>query len=181
MPSTLWCSSLLPHCQQGAFFFRVERMKRLWHDFSNSSSPGNKTWTRCESISLNYLPSGRNSRCHTNLLCREVGRVKRSGKFWCEIKIVCIRKNILPNHGIMWEAIERPRKSLPWSWTLYRLGMISWLGIFAFRLVSWALNDSSSFCRVWTWVAWAWSISFLSALCSFVLTLLLELPLVGKA
>jgi hypothetical protein len=28
---------------------------------------------------------------------------------------VRIWKNIFPNHGIMWEAIEWPRRSLPWS------------------------------------------------------------------
>jgi hypothetical protein len=66
-PSSLWCSSLLPPCQQGAFFFRVEKTKRLWHDCSSSSSLGNRTWTKCKSISLNYLPSGKNFRCHTNL------------------------------------------------------------------------------------------------------------------
>jgi hypothetical protein len=92
-------------------------------DYSNSSSPINKTWSICESISLNYLPSGRNSRCHTSLLCHEIGRAKRSSKFWCEIRIVFTENNILPNHGIMWEAIEWPKRSLSWSWTLYRLGM----------------------------------------------------------
>jgi hypothetical protein len=80
-PSNLWCSSLLPPRQQGAFFFHVERMKRLWHDCLNSSSPGNRTWTRCESISLNYLPSGRNFGCHTRFLCHKVRRAERSGKF----------------------------------------------------------------------------------------------------
>ncbi len=106
---------------------------------------------------------------------------KKNGKFWCEIKIVCTRKNIFPNHGIMWEAIEQPRRSFPWSWTLYRLGMTNWLGRLIFRLANWAFNDLSSFCRVWTWVTWAWNTSLLSALCSFFLTFLLELPLVGKA
>ncbi len=131
-PSNLWCSSILPSCQQGEFLFRVERTKRLWHDYSSSSSPGNKTWTRCESINLNYLPSGINSGCHTSLLCHEVKGAKRSSKFWCEIWIVCIKKNILPNHGIVWEAIERPRRSFSWSWTMYRLGMISWMRRLAF-------------------------------------------------
>jgi hypothetical protein len=79
--SNLWCSSLLPLCQQGVFLFRVERTKRLWHDCSSSSSLGNRTWTRCESISLNYLPSAKNSRCHTSLLCHEVGKAKRSNKY----------------------------------------------------------------------------------------------------
>jgi hypothetical protein len=55
------------------------------------------------------------SGCHINLLCCEIKRAKRSGKFWCETIIVCTRKNILPNHGIMWKAIERPRRSLMWS------------------------------------------------------------------
>jgi hypothetical protein len=114
-PSSLWCSSLLPHRQQGAFFFHVERMKRLWHDYSSSFSLGNRIWTKCESISLNYLPSGKNFRCHTRLLCREIGKVKRNGKFWCEIRIVCIGNNILPNHGIVWEPIERSKRSFPWS------------------------------------------------------------------
>jgi hypothetical protein len=113
-------------------FFCVERTKILWHDCSSSSSPSNKTWTRCESIGLNYLLSGRNSKCHTSFLCRKVGRAKRSGKFWCETKIMCTRKNIFPNHGIVREAIEWPKRSFPWSWTLYRLGMISWLGRLAF-------------------------------------------------
>jgi hypothetical protein len=131
-PSSFWCSSFLPLCQQGVFFFCVERTKRLWHDCSSSFSPGNRTWTKCESISLNYLPSGRNSRCYTSLLSRKVGSAKRSRKFWCKTKIVCTRKHILPNHGIMWEAIERPKRSLPWSWTLYRLGTTSWLGRLAF-------------------------------------------------
>jgi hypothetical protein len=124
-PNCLWCNTLLPPCQQSVFFFRDNKMKRLWHDSSSFSSPGNKTWTKCESINLNYLPSGRNSRCHTSLLCHEVGRAKRNGKFWCEIKIVCIAKNIFPNHGIVWEAIEWPRRSFPWSWTLYKLG-VTW-------------------------------------------------------
>jgi hypothetical protein len=130
--NSLWCSSFLPPHQQGAFFFRVERMKRLWHDCLSSSSPGNRNWTRCESINLNYLPSGRNSGCHTSLLCCDIGRAKRSSKFWCETTIVYTRKNILPNHGIVWEAIERPRRSLSWSWTLYMLGMTSLLGGLAF-------------------------------------------------
>jgi hypothetical protein len=78
---SLWCSSLLPPHQQGAFFFHVERMKRLWHDCLSSSSPGNRTWTRCKSISLNYLHNGRNSRCHISLLCCKVKMTKRSGKF----------------------------------------------------------------------------------------------------
>jgi hypothetical protein len=123
----LWCRSLLPPCQQSAFIFRVKRTKRLWHDYLSSSSPNNRTWTRCKSISLNYLPSGKNFGCHTSFLCREVERAKRSGKFWCETRIMCIGKNILPNHGIVWKAIERPRRSLSWSWTLYMLRMISWL------------------------------------------------------
>ncbi len=130
--SSLWCSSLLPLRQQGVFLFRVERTKRLWHDSLNSFSPSNRTWTRCKSISLNYLPSGRNFGCHSSLLCCDVGRAKRSNKFWCETIIVCTRKNIFPNHGIVWKAIERPRRSFPWSWTLYRLGMTSWLGRLAF-------------------------------------------------
>jgi len=179
--NNLWCSSLLPPCQQGAFFFHVERMKRLWHDYSSSSSLGNKTWTRCESICLNYLPNGRNSRCHTSFLCRNIGRATRSNKFWCATRIVWSGKNILPNHGIVWKAIERPRRSLSWSWTLYRLGMTSWLEGLAFQIASWALNDSSSFCKVWTWIAWAWITCLLSALWSFFLAFLLELPLVGKA
>jgi hypothetical protein len=28
---------------------------------------------------------------------------------------MCIGNNILPNHGIVWEAIGQPRKSLPQS------------------------------------------------------------------
>jgi hypothetical protein len=152
--NSLWCSSFLPLRQQGAFFFCVERTKRLWHDCSSSSNPGNRI---CESINLNYSPSGRNFGCHTSLLCRDIGRAKRSNKFWCETRIVCSGKNIFPNHGIEWEAIERPRRSLSWSWTLYRLGMTSWLGGLAFWLASWALNDLSSFYRVWTWIAWAWT------------------------
>ncbi len=131
-PNSLWCSSLLPPHQQGAFFFRVERTKRLWHDCSNSFSLGNRTWTKCESISLNYLPSGKNFGCHISLLCCKVGRAKRNGKFWFVTRIVCIRKNIFPNHGIMWKAIECPRRSLLWSWILYRLGMTSWLGRLTF-------------------------------------------------
>jgi hypothetical protein len=95
--------SFPPH-QQGVFFFRVERMKRLWHDCSSSSNPSNRTWTRCKSISLNYLPNGKNSRCHISLLCCDIRRAKRSSKFWCETTIVCTGKNILPNHGIVWEA-----------------------------------------------------------------------------
>jgi hypothetical protein len=130
-PNSL-CNSVLPLCQQGAFFFHVERTKILWHDCSNSSNLGNMTWTRCESISLNYLPSGRNFGCHTNLLCHNVGRAKKSSKLWCETKIMCTKKNIFSNHGIMWEAIEWPRRSFLWSWILYRLGMTSWLGRFAF-------------------------------------------------
>jgi len=131
-PNSLWCSNLLPPHQQGVFFFRVEKTKRLWHDYSSSSSPSNRTWTRCESISLNYLLSDRNFGCHTSLLCRDIGRAKRSSKLWCETRIVWNEKNILPNHGIVWEAIERPRRSLSWSWTLYRLGMTNWLGGLAF-------------------------------------------------
>ncbi len=117
-PNSLWCSSLLPPRQQGAFFFHVERTKRLWHDCSSSSSPGNRTWTRCESISLNYLPSGRNSSSHTSFLCRDIGRAERSRKFLCETRVVWSGKNILPNHGIVWKAIERSRRSLVWSWTI---------------------------------------------------------------
>jgi hypothetical protein len=113
--SSLWCSNLLPPCQQGAFFFCVEKMKRLWHDCLSSCNPSNRTWIRCDSISLNYLPSGRNSGCHTSLLCRKIRRAKRSGKFWCETRIVCTGKNILPNHGIVWKAIKWPRRSLSWS------------------------------------------------------------------
>ncbi len=154
--------------------------KRLWHDCSSSSRPGNRTWTICESVNLNYLPSGKNFGCHTSLLCHKVGKAKISGKFYCETKIVCTGKNILPNHGIVWKAIKWPRRSLPWSWTFYKLGMTSWLGRLAFRLTSWALNDLSSFCRIWTWAAWGWNTSILSALCSFFLTFLFELPLVGK-
>jgi hypothetical protein len=131
-PNSLWCSSLLPPHQQGAFFFCVERTKRLWHDYPSSSSPSNKTWTICESISLNYLPNGRNSGCHTSLLCCEVGKVKRSGKLWFETRIVCTKKNIFVNHGIVWKAIEWPKRSFPWTWTLYMLGMTSWLGGLAF-------------------------------------------------
>jgi hypothetical protein len=131
-PNSLWCNSLAPPHQQGAFSFPVKRMKRLWHDYLSSSNPGNRTWIRCESINLNYLPSGRNSRCHTSLLCYKIGSAKKSGKFWCKIGIMCIGKNILPNHGIVWEAIEQPKRSLPWSWTLYRLGMTSRLGRLAF-------------------------------------------------
>ncbi len=48
---------------------------------------------------------------------------KKNGKFWCDTTIVCIGRDILPNHGIMWEAIEWPRRSFPWSWTLYKFGM----------------------------------------------------------
>jgi hypothetical protein len=70
--------------------------------------------------------------CHINFLCHEVGKAKRSGKFWCEIIIVCIGKKILPNHGILWKAIEGPRRSLLWPWTLYMLGMTSWLGRLSF-------------------------------------------------
>jgi hypothetical protein len=114
------------------FFFRVKSTKRLWHDCSSSSSLGNRIWTRYKSISLNYLLNGRNSGCHTSLLCYKMGRAKRSGIFWCETRIVCTGKNLFPNHGIVWEAIEWPRRSLPWSWTLYRLGMISSLGRLAF-------------------------------------------------
>jgi len=72
----------------------------------------------------------------------------------------------------MWEAVERPRRSLSWSWTLYRLGTISWLGRLAFLLASWALNDLNSFCKVWTWVAWAWSTSLLLALRSLLYSIL---------
>jgi hypothetical protein len=48
---------------------------------------------------------------------------------------------------------------------------------------SWKLNNNVliSFCKVWIWVAWAWSTSLLSTLCSFFLTFLLELCLVAKA
>jgi hypothetical protein len=119
---------------KGAFFFYVERTKRLWHDCSSFSSPGNRTWTICESISLNYLTSGRNFGCHSNFLCCEIGRAKRSGKFWCVTRIVCIRKNIFPNHGIVWEVVEWPKRSLSWSWRLYKLGMTSWLGKLAFQI-----------------------------------------------
>jgi hypothetical protein len=121
-----------PLANKVRFSSMFERTKRLWHDCSSSFSPNNRTWTKCESISLNYLLSGRNFGCHISLLYRDIGRVKRSSKFWCETRIVCTRKNIFPNHGIVWEAIEWPRKSLPWSWTLYRLGMTSWLGRLAF-------------------------------------------------
>ncbi len=131
-PNNLWCSNFLPPYQQGTFFFRVERIKILWHDYSNSSNHGNRTWTKCESINPNYLPNGRNFGYHINLLCHEVGRAKRSNKLWCETIIVCTGKNILPNDGIMWKAIERPRRYLLWFWTLYRLGMTSWLGKLAF-------------------------------------------------
>jgi hypothetical protein len=130
--SNLWCSILLPPHQQGAYFFRVEKMERLWHDGLNSFSPGNRTWTRCESINLNYLLSGKNFRCHTSLLCHEVGKAKRNGKFWCQTKIVCTGNNILPNHGIVWEAIEQPRRSFPWSCTLYKFFMTKWLGRLTF-------------------------------------------------
>ncbi len=131
-PSSLWCSSLLPRCQRGVFFFCVERTKRLWHDCSSSFSPGNRTWTKCESISLNYLPSGRNIGCHNSLLCCKVGKAKKNGKFWCETIIVCIGNNIFPNHGVVWKATERLRRSFSWSWTLYMLGMTTWLGRLAF-------------------------------------------------
>ncbi len=179
--SNLWCSSFLPLCQQGAFFFCVEKTKRLRHDCSTSSNHSNWTWTRCESISLNYVPSGKNFGCHTSLLCYKVGRAKGSGKFWCETRLGCIGKNILPNHGIVREAIERPRRFVSWSepcicWAW----LIGWEDL-PFKLASWVLNDSSSFCKVWTWRAWAWSSSLLPALCSFFLAFLLELPLVGKA
>ncbi len=127
-PNSLWCSRLLPPRQQGAFFFHVERTKILWHDCSSSSSPGNRTWTRCKFISLNYLPSGKNFGCHISFLCHDIGRAKRSSKFWCETRIVWSGNNILPNHGIMWKAVKRLRRSLSWSWILYRLGMTSWLG-----------------------------------------------------
>jgi hypothetical protein len=68
---------------------------------------------KCKSISLNYLPSGKNSRCRSNLLCRKVGRAKRNNKFWCKTRIMCTRKHIFPNHGIVWKAIEWPRRSFP--------------------------------------------------------------------
>ncbi len=123
---------VLPPRQQGEFFFCVERRKKLWHDSLSSFSPNKKTWIRCKSINMNYMPSGRKSRCQTSLLCQQVGRAKRSGKFWCETIIMCTRMNILPNHGIMWKAIEWPRRFLSSSWTLYRLGMISWLGKLGF-------------------------------------------------
>jgi len=114
---------------------------------------------------------------HVNLLCRKIGREKKSGKFLCESRIVCTGKNILPNHGTVWEAIEWPRRSLSWSWTLYKLGMTSWLGRLAFHI---SKLGPRSFCKVWTWIMWAWSTSLLSTLCSFFLAFLLELPLVGK-
>jgi hypothetical protein len=131
-----------PH-QQSAFFFHVERMKRLWHDCSSSSNLGNRTWIRCKFISLNYLPSGRNSRCHTSFLCRKVGRAKKSGKFWCETRIVCTGKNILPNHGIVWEAIERPCTCWAWlaSWEDLPL-KISKLGPQWFKFILQNLNLS---------------------------------------
>jgi hypothetical protein len=103
-PTNLRCSNFFPPYQQGAFFIHVKRTKRLWHDCSSSSSLGNRTWTKCESISLNYLLSGRNFGCHTSFLCGKVGRAKRSGKFWCETIIVCTKKNILPNMA----SCERP-------------------------------------------------------------------------
>jgi hypothetical protein len=115
-------------CSPLANKVRSSSLLRGWKDCSNSPYTGNRTWTKCESISLNYLPSGRNFGCHTNLLCRKVGRVKKNGKFWCETRIMCTGKNILPNHGVVWEVIEWPTRSLPWSWTLYRLGMTSWWG-----------------------------------------------------
>jgi hypothetical protein len=66
-----------PPCQQGAFFFHVEKTKKLWHDYSSSSSHSNRTWTKCESINLNYLPSDKNFGCHTSFLCREIGKGKK--------------------------------------------------------------------------------------------------------
>jgi hypothetical protein len=108
IPTTCWFHGI-------SFFYVLRGRKKLWHDYSSSFSPSNRTWTRCKSIGLNYLLGGRNSRCHTSLLCCDIGSAKRSNKFWCETTIVCTRKNILPNHGIMWEAIEQPRRSLPWS------------------------------------------------------------------
>jgi hypothetical protein len=66
-----------------------------------------------------------------------------------------------------------PKPCISWAWPA------GWEDLF-FKLTNWALNDSNSFCRVWTWMAWAWSTSLLSALCSFFLAFLLELPLVGK-
>ncbi len=178
--NNLWYSSFLPSCQQGAFVFYVERTKKLWHDCSSSSSPSNRTWTKCESISLNYLPSGRNSGCHTSFLCRKVGRAKGSGKFWCETKIMCIGKNYSPTMascGRLYNDLGGPSHDLElctsWAW------LASWEDL-PFRLASWAFNDSNSFCRVWTWMAWVWSTFLLSTLCSFFLTFLLELPLVGK-
>jgi hypothetical protein len=101
MPNNLCYSSLLPPHQQSTSFFHVEQTKRWWQDFSNSFSPGNRTWTTCEFINLNYLPNGKNFGCHTSLLCSEVRKAKKNGKFWCETRIVCIRMNILPNHGII--------------------------------------------------------------------------------
>jgi hypothetical protein len=45
---------------------------------------------------------------------------------------VCTKKNILFNHGTMREGIEQHKRSLPWSLSLYRLGMTSWLGRLTF-------------------------------------------------
>ncbi len=70
-----------PPRQQGAFFFHVDKTKRLWHDCSNFYNLGNKTWTICESISLSYFLSARNSKRHTSLLCHKVKRAKKSIKF----------------------------------------------------------------------------------------------------
>jgi hypothetical protein len=80
-------------------------IQRLWHDCWSSSSFGNRTWTQCKSIDVNDLPSDRNYGFHISLLCCKVGRQKISDKFSCETIIVCSRFNILPNHGIVWEAI----------------------------------------------------------------------------
>ncbi len=61
-----------------------------------------------------------------------------------------------------------------WAW------LASWEDLL-FKLTNWAFNDSSSFCRIWIWAAWACSTSLLLALCFFCLSFFLELPLVGKA
>jgi hypothetical protein len=90
--STIVCSSLLPPHQQGAFFFHLERSKRLWHDYSTSSSLGNRTWTKCKSIRLNYMPSDRNSQCHTSFLCCEVGRAKKVANSGVRLELCALER-----------------------------------------------------------------------------------------
>ncbi len=63
-------------------------------------------------------------------------------KFWCEIRIMCIGKNILPNHGM---ALGSPSHDLEPFTGWARL--VDWEDL-PFRLASWALNDLSSFCRI---------------------------------